>query len=75
MYWMIKQDGNGYYRMSQYFMDADADVANLPTSQAAGTVQQDGTSHLPTGRGSIAMSLESGTMYILNSNDEWIEQQ
>lgn len=39
----------------QYIVDTDSDIENLPTSA----------------KGSMAMSIESGNFYALNSNNEW----
>ena len=39
----------------QYIVDTDSDIENLPTSA----------------KGSMAMSIESGKFYALNSNNEW----
>jgi len=54
-------------------MDEDSDKNNLPTTSASGVKQGgDSASYLPVGKGSVALSISSGKLFILNSSDEWV---
>lgn len=48
-----------FYGMTEFLCDYTTDVANLPTNRAAG---------------SIARVIEDGSVYILNSEKQWILQ-
>lgn len=72
-YWIDETAKVGNRRQLSFFMDTDADINSLPTSSALGTQQGDDiVSCLYCGKGSAAISIESGKIYILNSNDQWI---
>lgn len=71
MYW-ISQDSSGRDRQMQFFMDSDDDVQNLPGINTMGVQQgEDRVSCLPVDKGSMALSIEGGKVYILNSNNTW----
>lgn len=71
MYW-ISQDSSGRDRQMQFFMDSDDDVQNLPGINTMGVQQgEDRVSCLPVDKGSMALSIESGKIFILNSNNAW----
>ena len=46
----------------EYFIDTDSDVASLPTSTSTGE---------KAAKGSMAISIASGNLFILNSSDQW----
>ena len=52
-----------YERPNDFIIDSDEDVSTLPTSA---------TGNVKTGKGSMALSIESGSLFILNSDDEWV---
>lgn len=73
-YWIDESAPVGSRRQITFLMDTDSDVANLPTSVASGVQQgQDVVSCQPCGKGSRALSIGSGNIFLLNSQDEWIE--
>ena len=73
-YWINESAKAGNSRQIQYMMDADTDKTSLPTSAAPGVQQgEDETIHLPCGKGSLAFSIASGKVFVLNSSDSWVE--
>lgn len=72
-YWFAAGHNPGSSRQIQFIMDSDSDVANLPTATANGVKQDDDATHLPCGKGSLALSIASGKIYILNSSNQWTE--
>lgn len=73
-YWINESAKAGNTRQFQYIMDTDSDKNSLPTSTSAGTQQeQDEVLHLPCGKGSMALSIASGKIFMLNSSDSWVE--
>lgn len=73
-YWINESAKVGSGRQISYYLDADSDVANLPTTTTSGVKQgTDEVSCLPCGKGSAALSIGSGKVYILNSNNVWTE--
>ena len=61
-------------RQLSFFMDDDNDVSNLPTSSSRGTQTPDTSVNDIVGIGSSALSIDSGKVYILNSEDSWVEK-
>ena len=55
-------------RQYSYIVDADTDIDDLPTSTVKGANGEPCVSV-----GSMAMSIESGKIYILDSSDAWTE--
>lgn len=53
-------------RQFQFFIDKDSDISGLPTSTRKGS-NGDGCVSI----GSIAISMESGKLFVLNSSDVW----
>lgn len=53
-------------RQFQFFIDNDSDVSKLPTSTQKGS-KGDGCVSI----GSIAISIESGKLFVLNSSNIW----
>jgi len=73
-YWIDESAPVGSRRQMTFLMDSDSDVASLPTSVAAGIQQgQDIISCRPCGIGSRALSIGSGNIFLLNSQNQWIE--
>lgn len=73
-YWIDASAKVNNSRQITFYMDGDSDKNSLPTASAAGVQQGDNeTNHLPCGRGSKALSIATGKIYILNSTDQWIE--
>ena len=71
-YWINDTVKVGNARQLQFYMDADADVANLPNLTTKGAQQgEDEASNLPCGKGSTAFSIGSGSVFILNSSNVW----
>lgn len=75
MYWIDNSSRlNGSSKQVPFYCDSSADVLNLPTSQHAGVQQGDDTvSCLPCAKGSTCFCIRESSLYVLNSNDEWIE--
>ena len=72
-YWINDTVDVGGSRQLQYFMDTDTDLGDLPTTSAEGVQQdEDTTIHLTCGKGSIALAISTGNLYVLDSSDEWI---
>ena len=55
-------------RQFQFIIDNDSDISNLPTSTQKGSNNEDCVS-----KGSIALSIESGHIYVLDSSNNWTE--
>ena len=53
-------------RQFQYIVDSDSDISNLPTSTTKGSNGEDCISI-----GSMAMSIESGKIFVLGSSNTW----
>lgn len=71
-YWIDASTKANNSRQFTYFMDTDNDVNSLPTSTSSGVKQgEDDTSCLPCGKGSTALSIETGKIFMLNSNNSW----
>lgn len=75
MYWINETDTGRLYSNSKqipFYCDEDSDVSMLPTESAPGVQQgEDTVSCRPCGKGSQCLSIGSGSLYILNSRDEW----
>lgn len=72
-YWINDTAPFSPTRQMQYIMDADTDKDNLPTATAEGASQDDSVTHLKCGKGSTALSIESGKIFMLNSSNSWVE--
>lgn len=57
---LVKQGGKLDYNYKEYFLDTESDLASVPTIDAY--------------PGSIAYVIDSGKLFILNTNKEWKEQ-
>lgn len=74
MYWIDDTAPIRNARQMNFFLDSDADKDSLPTTTSRGVQQGlDTISCLPCGKGSAALSIASSKVFILNSNDKWIE--
>lgn len=75
MYWIDESDTGRLMSNSRqipFYCDDDSDITQLPTTSAYGVQQGDDTvSCLPVGKGSSCLSIESGSLFLLNSHDEW----
>ena len=71
-YWLVAGSNSGASKQMQYFMDSDSDLSSLPNMEHSGT-NSDDVAALPCGKGSSALSIGSGKIYILNSNNQWVE--
>ena len=73
-YW-IHESGNGTRaKFKVFFMDADTDLANLPTSDTEGVKQDiDPYAHECCDIGSQCLSIESSKVFVLNSENEWTD--
>ena len=60
-------------KVVSFMADSDSDIPDLPTSSSEGVSQGDSTTHMKVARGSSCLSLGSGSLFILNSSDQWIE--
>ena len=61
-------------RNVDFMMDDDSDVSLLPTIENEGVPQDgDSTLHLPVGKGSSALSIATATLFMLNSQGEWVQ--
>ena len=73
-YWIAEGSSVNNSRQLTYIMDEDNDKNLLPKVGIAGTQQgEDEVIHLPCGRGSQAISIASGKLFILDSNNVWTE--
>ena len=59
-YRLVKQGGKLDYNYKEYYLDTDSDLSTVPVIDAW--------------PGSIAYSIASGKVYMLNTNKQWIEQ-
>lgn len=72
-YWINDSVPYSPSRQVQYFMDSDSDKDNLPTSSVEGASQGDSVTSKECGKGSIALSIGSGKLFVLDSEDNWTE--
>lgn len=79
MYWIDTSDPgrlNSSDRQIAFWADDEGSLSELPTTSAPGVQQGDDTvSCKPVGKGSTCMVIGNGTgatLYVLNSNDEWV---
>ena len=62
------------HNVTDFIMDDDSDVANLPTSTTEGVPQPpDTTLHRKVAKGSSALSIGSSSLFMLNSQDQWVQ--
>lgn len=60
---------NGAYNYSEFVIDTEADLVNLPTTKQDGVTE--GQRYNPCSVGSKAYVADFRKSYILNNNDEW----
>lgn len=73
-FWFKAGSDPGSSRQVEFVMDSDSDKSKLPTSSALGTQQDaDDVINLPVGKGSMAFSIATGKIFMLNSSDTWVE--
>ena len=77
MYWIDESDPikySGTSRQVSFYMDTTSDIPNLPGIGIRGVQQgEDTVSCQPVGAGSSALCIGSGALYILNSENRWVE--
>lgn len=73
-YWIYDAGNDTRPNYRFFYMDEDADLANLPTSSTEGKFSLiDATAHECCSIGSEAFSIATSKAFILNSNNEWRE--
>lgn len=72
-YWIDHKESYVAGKQITFFMDSDSDVADLPTSTELGVEQDDSVAHQKVAKGSTALSIDSGNVYMLNSSDTWMQ--
>ena len=61
-------------RVIDFVCDTNADIQDLPTSSKEGVPQQgDSTLHQKVEKGSSCMVIDASTLWMLNSEDRWVE--
>lgn len=55
----VNRSNKPFYNMAEFLCDFESDIKDLPTNR---------------GPGSIAKVVETGNIYILNNNHEWVKQ-
>lgn len=77
MYWIDETDiikYSGSSRQISFYCDTSADIANLPGINKMGVQQgEDTISCQPVAAGSSVTCIGSGSLYILNSENRWVE--
>lgn len=73
-YWINQSGNHARPNWRQFYCDSDADITNLPTSKTEGPKQDgDSSAHKCCSVGSECLSIGSANVYILNSEDVWIQ--
>lgn len=73
-YWIDATTKANNPRQLQFYVDTDADISKLPTTSTNGVKQgNDSFSCRPCGKGSVAFSIASGNLFVLNSSDNWVQ--
>ena len=57
-FYMTKQSNRNDYNLREYVLDTEADIANLPKTDAPG---------------STAFVIDTSSVYMINTEGEWIE--
>ena len=66
--------GNTSRRVIDFIADTDSDIDDLPTSITEGKPQEnDTTLHKCVEKGSSCLVIESSSLYMLNSDDQWVQ--
>lgn len=75
MYWIDEETVvGGILHQVGFICDTDADIADLPTASAPGVKQgDDDASCMPVAKGSSCLVIGSSALYMLNSEDRWVE--
>ena len=73
-YWYDESNKlNGSSQQVSFWCDSDSDISTLPTSSTEGTPQTgNDTLHKKIAKGSTCISIATSTMFVLNSNDQWV---
>lgn len=76
-YWIdssTSYTGMGYPVQRDFYCDTSADINDLPTSTHEGVQQgNDTVSCKPVSKGSSCLCIGSSSLYVLNSQDKWVE--
>lgn len=70
-FWLNESTKATNSRQLQFYMDTDSDLSLLPTISESG-LSDNVIYNLPCGKGSTAISLATGNIYVLNSSGQWI---
>ena len=66
--------GNTSRRVIDFVADTDSDISTLPTSNTEGVPQGDDTTlHKKVEKGSSCLVIDSSSLYMLNSEDQWVQ--
>ena len=71
-YWMVRKSATGSTCVTEFIMDNDDELSNLPTMTTEGVNQGDEVSHKIVDKGSIVFSIESSSSFMLNSSNTWV---
>ena len=75
-YWfddLITSNATGGTRQIDFYCDTAADIADLPTSEHEGVNQGDTVTHKKVDKGSSCLCIGNSSLYMLDSNDNWVE--
>lgn len=75
-YWIDESSLSNVYgssRQLDFYCDTAADIANLPTHTKEGVPQGDTVTHKKVDKGSSCLCIADSSLYMLNSEDEWIK--
>lgn len=75
-YWIDESSiGHGSSNQTDFYCDTDLDIGDLPTTSQKGVQQgEDTISCRIVGAGSSCFVIGSSSLYMLDSNDNWVEQ-
>ena len=76
MYWLDSSRKFKTPGRKAFLMDSDNDVQNLPTIVADGVIQdENNVNNQKVVVGSVAYSIDSGNIFILNSQSVWKQKK
>lgn len=73
MHWIDGTDRNQAGKTRSLVCDFASDLAYLPTSSAEGTGGENDTANEKVAKGSTCLCIEESAIYILNSEDTWVQ--
>lgn len=74
-YWLDESsetNNMGSSRQKDFYCDSSEDIVNLPTSTHEGVPQGDTVTHKKVDKGSSCLCMGESSLYMLNSDDEWV---